>query len=256
MPRSAPPAPQFFYHASALALGGRVTRPYCEVIEPQAAAVLPPVGGHGHARVENFRHRDVVSIRSASATVSGSPASEEAGTVFNTLATVTIEGLDVAGVVTADRIVARLVSEHDGSSRDLPIHPTGSYFENLRVAGVEIRPRPHGVLFEAGTLQALGARGGEAKGGPVDLCGRTLAAPKAPEAILTSLFERPAALPPGCEAAGAWGIAIAGFGRVYAGELSIARGERRLTMLRIEMGSPVRGVLSLGYVGGNGTTHP
>ena len=246
----------FFYHGSALALGGHVSRPYCEVIEPQAAAVLPIVGGHGHARVEDFRYRDLVSFRSATASVSGSPSGPEGRQVFNTLASVTIEGLDVAGVVTADRIVARLVSEHPGDDRDLPILPVGTFFENLRIAGVEVVPRPHDVLFGSATLRELGAACEQGSSGILDLSGKPFRVPSEGVHALTSLYASPSSLAAGCGEAGAWGIQVKGFGTVYLGELVLARGERRLTMIRIEMGSPVRASMALGYVGGNGTTHP
>ena len=54
----------------------------------------------------------------------------------------------------------------------------------------------------------------------------------------------------------AQGEHVEGFGSVYLGEIVLSYGERRLIMIRVKMGSPVRGVGSLAAVGGNGTTHP
>jgi hypothetical protein len=257
MTTSSDQSPQrwFFYNGNALALGGRVSRPYCDVIEPQAAAVLPIVGGHGYARVEGFRYRDLVSFRSATTTVSGSPSGPEKQPIFNTLASVTLEGLDVAGVVTADRIVARLVSEHTGADHDLPILPVGTSFENLRIGGAEIVPDRHEALFGCATLRDVQGLWGR-RSGIIGFSGKPLRALSRGGHLLTSLYRPPSGLAPGCRKTGGWGIEVEGFGTVYLGELLVARGERRLTMIRIEMGSPVRASLALGYVGGNGTTHP
>jgi hypothetical protein len=76
------------------------------------------------------------------------------------------------------------------------------------------------------------------------------------QVVLTSLYDRPADLPAGCSADGAWGIAVPGFGIVYLGELLITQGSRRLTMIRVKMGSPEEGEVVAADVGGNGADYP
>lgn len=244
---------RFLYRSSAVALGGRITRPFCEVIESQAATVLPIAGGHGNARVDGFRYRDLVSFRTAYSTVSGNPSGTEAKPIYNSLATVTIEGLNVMNVVTADAVVARLVSQHEDED-ELPLHPVGSYFVNLRIAGVRVDLRPHDGLFACRTLADVAKACG--KGGPVALDGTPLKVdPASSKSVLTSLFDRPA-LPSGCATKDGWGIHLPGFGDIYLGEYLLGRSTRRLTMLRIEMGSPVRGFLAFADTEGNGSTYP
>src|SRR5262249_6142280 len=140
----------FFFHGAALALGGQITRPFSELIENQAATSLPTVGGYGAARVEKFRYRDLISIERAVSVVTGSSRDG----VHDALAMVTIEGLNVMNIVTADKVVARLTSTHGGGG-EVSLLPIGSYFENLRIAGVPINPRLHDVLQRCGRLSEL-----------------------------------------------------------------------------------------------------
>src|SRR5579862_8678678 len=63
---------RFLYHAEAVAATGRVTLPFHETMEIQASVALPINGGHGSARVEHFRHRDIFSFARAESQVVGS----------------------------------------------------------------------------------------------------------------------------------------------------------------------------------------
>ena len=58
---------RFFYHALGAGLRGRITRPCCELIDAQATTALPSVGGYASNRVDAYRFRDIVSVRSARA---------------------------------------------------------------------------------------------------------------------------------------------------------------------------------------------
>lgn len=264
---------RFLYRSSAVGLSGTISRPFSEVIEVQAGTALPTTGGHGSSRVEGFRYRDLVSFCSATSTVSGSESPEG---VHNTLATVTVEGLDIMGVVTADRVVARLVSEHPGEEEALPVLPIGSHFENLRIAGVLVEPRPHGLLMGCATFEHIdeacrktpspfvdpdGGRfsSGAAMGGKRRNAAGKGGAPT-PEyderLMLTSLFDVPGGRASNGTEAPGWGIAVPGFGTVYIGEYLISRQARRLTMLRLELGSPVKGSVVVSIVDGNGTLYP
>lgn len=264
---------RFLYRSSAVGLSGTFSRPFSEVVEVQAGTALPTAGGYGSARVEDFRYRDLISFCSATSTVSGSEGDDG---VHNTLATVTIEGLDVMGVVTADRIVARLVSEHPGEQEALPVLPVGSHFENLRIAGVPVDPQPHRLLFEGATFSELEEASREApspfvdpqgsrfrSAGPLAGARRDAAAkggapiPSFEERLmLTSLFDVPNGRSAGKAAAAGCAISVAGFGTVFIGEYLISGYARRLTMLRLELGSPVKGAVVVGIVDCNGTLYP
>jgi hypothetical protein len=248
--------PRFLYHGQALAAGGHFERPFADVLAPQASLVLPSVGGYGGARAENFNFHDFVKFRSAASTVSGSESEVDGKRVFNTRVCVVVEGLNIGDVVFADRVVARLVSEHSVHGPDVPIHPLGSHFVGLRVAGVPIELRPHDALIRGRTIDEIGAECAKKQATtPLDMYGNPL---KIAERgyTATSLFDVPKALPAGLLADQPWGIRVADFGTVFLGELILSRGARRLSMIRVSLGSPERGEAEFGVVGGNGTDLP
>src|SRR5712692_3123494 len=72
----APAKRAFHYHASAHALSGQFTRPIQHLIEVQAATALPTIGGHGNARVDDFRFNHLVSFKAGYTHVSGSELRE------------------------------------------------------------------------------------------------------------------------------------------------------------------------------------
>ncbi len=51
-------------------------------------------------------------------------------------------------------------------------------------------------------------------------------------------------------------LTVPDFGTVFFGELLVANSERRLTMVRFELGSPVGGYMDIGDVGSNGSYYP
>jgi len=130
---------QYFYSASAYGLAGELIRPNRHSIPTQAATVLAADGGRGAQRVEKFRFDGIVSFDAAYVEVGGS--FDTCHAKHTTYAQSVIEGLNIADVVKADKIVARMavysphIDDHDGeNSFDI----TGSHFENLRVAGHKI----------------------------------------------------------------------------------------------------------------------
>ena len=121
----------FLYHALASGVSGNITLPFHELIEVHAASALPFTGGHSASRAESFRFKDIISFSSASTITTGSETSD----AYNTLATATVEGLNILNLVKADRVVARLASKYSKDSRQHSATIAGSYFENLRIAG-------------------------------------------------------------------------------------------------------------------------
>ncbi len=128
-----------FHQAFSLGVAGRITRPFDEILESQAASCLSPEGGFGSSRVENYNFKGLLSFQSAHSEVAGSY--DACHDRYTTCASSAIEKLDVAGVLTADRVVARMVAyspvvgDKEGqNSFDI----TGSHFENLRIAGTAI----------------------------------------------------------------------------------------------------------------------
>jgi hypothetical protein len=132
---------RFLYHAFATGADGQITAPFQEIIPIQASCALSGNAGFGSSRVEGFRFHDIVSFASAHAVVAGSYSEEKKS--FSSIATVTVEDLDVLGVVRADRIVCRVASSHpnDPDNPDKPRSITfiGSHFDNLKIAGYPLK---------------------------------------------------------------------------------------------------------------------
>src|SRR5438270_1162652 len=97
---------QYFYHASAYGLSGEIERPMRHSIPMQAATALAGSGGRGFQRIENFSAPPYVSFDAAYTEVGGS--FDECHNQHTTFSYSVIEGLNIAGMITADRIVARM----------------------------------------------------------------------------------------------------------------------------------------------------
>jgi hypothetical protein len=264
----------FWFRGNAQALGGHVTSPISETVEPQATAVLPASGGFASTSAGKFNHRNIVSFRHAASTVAGRVGEHDGRTSRDTLVTVAIEGLNVLDVVTADRIVARLASSHEDGDPEPPVLPLGSHFENLRIGGVPIEAVLCRELMRDGRYGELSRscakRFVDAAGQPVSIADR--------DALRAGTWERPGASPVfedrlllaplfdvGSDElpwkgegspAGPLSIHVPSFGTIYIGEYLVSRYARRLTMLRIELGCPVAGTLVAGDTDINGHTYP
>ncbi len=129
---------QYLYHASAYGLAGEMERPVRQTIPAQAASVLAGHGGRGASRVEKFGLPPFFSFDTAYTEVGGSY--DEDHNKNTTYATSVVEGLNIADVLTADRVVCRLViySPETGKNGEHSYSFTGSHFDNLCVAGQKI----------------------------------------------------------------------------------------------------------------------
>ena len=135
----------FLYHALATGVSGHITLPFQHPIAVQAPSALPFTGGFSSSRVEGYRFEQILSFAAAESSTVGS----ENADFFNTLATATIERLNIHNVLTADRVVARLASKYSKASGERTTTFAGSHFENLRIAGcpVEVRIDPEKMNF-------------------------------------------------------------------------------------------------------------
>ncbi len=248
---------RFSFRAGASALAGVITRPFNDVIEGQASTALTSVGGYDSARVENFRYKEIVAFRAGYTQVIGSEHQDSSRCpVRETLASAVVEGLNVAGMVTADRVVARLTSARKVNDvAELPMLPTGSYFENLRIAGTRI---DDSLKFEERLLtyakkseieKTIGSeRDLPDPDAPADSRGK----PARGERWRCSIFKCDnvkipgATIHPGCR------IEIPGFGTIYLGELVFEDHARQLNMIRLELGSPGEGRIVICAVEGDG----
>ena len=122
------------YHAEAKALHGELHRPFREVITPQALAQLHPRGGYIDQDAKRFGAERAISYESAYTHVSGSQETKEGGG-YCTLTTCAVERFNILEVVTADRIVSQIFTEHPLDGYVPRISFLATRFENLRIAG-------------------------------------------------------------------------------------------------------------------------
>jgi hypothetical protein len=273
---------RFRFHGHAIGAGGRINHPFQEFIEVQAAAALPQIGGHGSAQSSNFHYRDILRFRHAQSEVTGSRSEGPEGKpVHKTLLRSQVEGLDIMGMVTADRVEVRLVSFTDDEPDGEPCFKfTGSYFENLKVAGVPVKvhlcvdvfdrlhKHRHLVksyedkdkgefrqLFDQLTLK------GTLKNAPDRVQKGFQQAPNNNGGLphingmtCLSLVKR---LEPERDEFKCWGhvIYIQGFGTIHLAELTVSKLLRRVTMVRVNLGSPTDGELEVGTAEGNGSPY-
>jgi hypothetical protein len=194
--------------------------------------------------------------------ITGNPGLKDGKPSHRTATTTTVLGLNVEDVVTADSVLAQLVSEQPAGLPELQMRPLGR-FTNLQIKGVQIDPKFHEHLI-----------GAESKS-QIDKCLEHLYNPydknnaegkKTPlgsplPRYLFSIFEDESIAEqvkkiPGARAFPGGRIRLDGFGNIYLGEFLVDAESRRLTMLRIVLGSPPSGPLNFCAVEGNGSPPP
>ncbi len=233
-----------YYHADTSALGGFIRSPFEQVVPIQVPLSLPPVGGYASAHTGQFRLEGIVSLSGAHTQVSGAPSKKpEKNGAPTTLVSAAVEGVNVRDVLTADRIVAQVSTEHPTNLRGAPaVSFTGTRFENLRVSGIERKitldldlcvpdeKRPaSSCIKNPKFLEKIGKKYDD--NNPIVLC-----------SLVTQIDGKPGNV-----------IEIPDFGKVYLGELIVDHYSYKLVMARLELGSPVQASMSVAAAVVNGT---
>ncbi len=274
-------AKTFFFHGQGVGLGGVVTRPFQRSLEAQAGASLPITGGkaygnRGPYNVPNPGNPDIVSIQSAETTVTG----ELVGSVYRTEVTTIVTKLSVRDIVTADNIVANIISEHDPSNPEPSIRFTGSKIDNLRINGQEVKVDIDDTLFtDQGTYSKFKKMFDDGDAGfKKDLRKRFLWGDLNPDEVPDCWREQydfaqkqkslpmaqglvPCSIVKGASAGGGYQayrhiLTIPDFGAIFLGEVLMQDYARRLTMMRIHLGCPVEGDISIAGADVNGSAYP
>jgi hypothetical protein len=126
------------FHAEATVLKGHLRLPLAQEIRPQAYAKLPEEGGYLAQHACDYRLEAAISFRSAYTQVAGN-RDLKPGHGWTTLTTSVVEGLNVFDVVTADKVVGQIVTEHPLVGYVPKVSFLGTRFENLRIAGHPVK---------------------------------------------------------------------------------------------------------------------
>jgi hypothetical protein len=250
------------FHADASAFGGQLEQPFEKIIPSQAPLTLSPDGGYTTARVDYFQVEGLFSFKSAYTQVAGIVSKKRPG--WTTLATSVIEGVNVAEVFTADRVVAQIITDHPAEQgKYAPIvNFVGTRFDNLRIGSCPIevdldldlckpgKTDTHGfpdvrTMEDQRFLDCLQKRG------------QYNPAVKGKSQIECSLVEKitPRGKFPGPEPQRNV-LIVPGFGKITLAELVVDCNTYRLSMFRLELGCPTKGGLSGPDLSGNGTSAP
>jgi hypothetical protein len=281
-------AKTFYFHGQGVGLGGVVTRPFQQLIEARAAASLAITGGKaagssGQHTVPDLKDPkcqglpEVVSIDSALTEISGAL---EGDGVYRTRVSATVEGLNVGqGTVTADSVVAKVLTEHYPDESEPRINVSGSTIENLKVKGQEVKVDIDGTLFDdLNTYSKFRDKFDEDAAFKKDMRRRFLWGDLKPDEVPNNwreqydFAERQKSLPkargivPCSVVKGTSGgsgfqtfrhiLVIPDFGTIFLGELLLQDYARRLTMMRLKLGSPMAAELAVASGEGNGTSWP
>lgn len=236
----------FHFHAEGHSLSGEFFRPVHHQIDAQASTSLSTIGGHAQSHVEKFYIPRVVTFTNAHTHVSGTWQDEETVT---TNATSQLENLRILEVLTADRIVVRLTSEHKRHEKEGHIIAIGSAYENLRIGGYEVKVTlRHELFLKSKTFAELCNQvANDVKSGKMCITEDGVALCSLVEKIETNL--------PGAKVEGHV-LIVPHFGKIAFAEVFAEEGTRTLTMMRLELGSPDAALLTVAEARSNGRPWP
>ena len=270
----------FYFHADANALGGYLENPY-RVVPSQASVSLPSVGGYASVRAHDFKFEELISCRSTYTHVAGRQVKTNGP--WTARVTAVVEGLEVLGVLSVERAVARVFVEHPENGGPPRVSFAGSHFHKLRFLGKEVElslnssllPEQHRggdaynedesftpeieypVLWDVANRQSAALRDGS--GVPawaVDRYG-WLAGKKelgADAYAICSLVDRVEVAAP-AQSFGHF-LEVPDIGRFFLAETMVLPQSIQLTMLRAELGCKTQGQASAATARSNGITYP
>lgn len=256
------------FHAETTALRARLDHPITQELKPQAFVKLSKEGGYLSEHSQDYRVEGVVAYKSAYTHVAGHK-SPKPGHGWVTLVTAAIEHLNVLDVVTADRVVGQIATEHPVEGYVPSVTFLGTRFENLRIAGdpVEAKldlqicgPKPDGdklYLEDPGFLKRAGSKGNFP--GLREQWQQYIKdndqgkAPKPHASVECSLVSD--------LKAGPWKtsgnrIDVPEFGKIFLAELRVDCDTFHLSMIRLEMGCLASGMMTMCAPIVNGSTYP
>jgi hypothetical protein len=132
--------PSHEYHAEAHVLSGELQRPVEQKIEKHAPVALTGRrSAHLTRMTEGVNIEGLITFTKGHTRVSGSK-SLKPGHGWVTLSTSILEGLNVFEIITADRMVSQVSTEHPEKDGHFP-HVTflGTQYDNLRVSGIPLK---------------------------------------------------------------------------------------------------------------------
>lgn len=271
------------YHADAYVLSADLEEPLDRDIDPQAYVEIDEESNgqslYKFDEAKPYRLKGIISYESGYTQVAGHK-SPKAGHGFATLATSVVEGLNVLDVVTADRVVGQIATEHPLNGQVPSVTFLGTRFVNLRIGGHKVeldqdlhilgpKPAADKSYFEDDEVLRKVGKQYESINSVVGLPEWASqkyrwdrAAAKAQGRAECSLINRVTGAPTGISFGHV--LDVPHFGKIFLGELTMTRtpavskGENEtyhfsLAMIRLEMGCIAQGNATVVALDSNGT---
>jgi hypothetical protein len=272
---------RFLFRGNAAVIGGRISRPRELVIDAAGASSLTVVGGRSHGTLPRTRFGEFVRVRSAATSARGLfddrkqvrertfGRVREDSLTATTVVTVDVQGL-VVGTSPALRIEqlrGRLTGTSSAADPEPSIKPG-----DLRISGVDIGGHALVVDLERdlfvrydtreGLLTAARGRSFAAKyrgnllipGGSAEQRGGRRSEDMIDGNVVRRIRWRSEPYPRATIVRNS--VIVPGFGQIYFGEMFITALSRRLTLVRLQLGSPTGGSVACGEIETNGSWYP
>lgn len=254
---------RFIFRGNAVGAAGHIHKPEDLIIWVQGASSLPVIGGYSQSTVERVKFSDVLSVEHVRTQATGDFS--ETAKAYMTLANSVVKGLNVNSRLTGDSLEATLTSSHPEDGSEPSIVPTGTAIVNLRLDGYPVNVTIDTDLFTKYATKESLSRAYASDDAFYKRYGhRFLKSEKdkkappgkrqIPEAggyIVTSIVSNIQTKHPKAAVSGNV-ITLNGFGRIFLGELLITDVSRRLTLVRLKLGSPIAGDVVCSEVESNG----
>jgi hypothetical protein len=258
---------RFVFRGNAVGAAGHIHRPEDLIIWVQGAGSLPAIGGYSRSSVDRVKFGDVLSVENIRTQSTGDFS--EAQKAYTTLTNSVVRGVNVNGRLTADSLEATLTSTHPVDGSEPSIVSTGTVIKNLRLDGHPINVTVDNDLFTKYSTRESLARAFSSDDAfykrhgnrfqtsekDKDKNKKTTGKRQIPEVsgyIVTSIVSDVQTKHPKAAVAGNV-ITLNGLGRIFLGELLITSASRRLTLLRLKLGSEIEGEIACAEIESNGS---
>ncbi|MGH9629758.1 MAG: hypothetical protein ACRD7E_15690 [Bryobacteraceae bacterium] len=249
---------RYIFTGNAVGLGGNITEPPHKRLLVQGCSSIPATGGESRSSVSAYRIGGILSLQSAATRAAG--ASDQRKTSHATLVASRVKGLNVEDKLTVGLIrIALFARKRSGNDRPLRSR-IDIAVDDMKIEGYPVR-----IRFDTGfcrrydsrekLTQALQQPGAAQERVLPDSSEEQRRNPFPHGVVPVSLVEKIECDHPNVEIRGNL-IYLPGFGRIHIGELLVGEFFRRLTAIRLKLGSPVHGDLAIAEGHSNGHDIP
>ncbi len=235
--------PRFIFHATCQGVGGRITKPLDDYVDCKAACVLSTTGGQASAQSGSYKILNpdtgelVLGWDSVESKITGE---ESGGGSVSTLIETRICGFNVEDVLKVDEICCRLALNYDTSAGRVMIDTEGSKFTNLTI---------NGKAFDVNLDHTMARQAS-------DYPEFRREHPEIPEFQSCTHYSLGRHDNLNYDKYDFGYYDVPDFGRIYFAEWNAAAYTQGLSMLRLQLGSPVVGKIVAGGGSGNGKPYP